>query len=103
MRASRLVADRSRRTTVTSPLREVARSDLDANGTPLSSQSTARRPKRDVDAGVELGPHAGGLELGDEPRGRFAGAVLVPHEQHDDLRRRERGAAPAGPRRHRAP
>ena len=61
------------------------------NGTPFNSQSVARRPKRRVDLRVELDAHAGLAQLLRQPGRGLARTVLVLHEQHDALDRREAG------------
>ena len=73
-------------------------------GTPLSSQSVARRPNDVVDLGVELDPHAGGAQLGGQrARPRSTTSSLVAHGQHHHLDGRQPRGHPQARRRRRGP
>ena len=89
----------SRRTTRDPPCGQVAGPDLDAHGHALAAPSrSTRRPKLTSARGVELRPARPARgQLGGELLGRLAGAVLVPHEQHDGLGRAPAAAAARRP------
>ena len=87
----------SRRTTVTMPWARSRGPTSMRTGTPRSSQSVTRRPKLCSVAASSWARMPAAAQLGGEPLGHLAGAVLAPHEHHDHLRRRQPWAASRRP------
>ncbi len=73
--------------------RQVARAQLEADGDAAELVVDDPPAERDLDAVVELGPHADALELVDEGRRGLGDSLARPRDEDHDLDRRE-------PRRH---